>query len=333
MMLAMPRGRLQLALAMLVAPAIPLAGQTPVGATAAASDALEQAQVWLDRGQRDSATELLGRHLAAERNDGRAWLFLGRIYLDQAERWHRIGHPDSISETSMLDFAGTSFEPAQELLTDSGGVFRVMVAVERATLRIEREGWDSVATTAVSADEVPLPPVLFELGRNLLSSCPQRGILLTGSLTETAAVWGVRLTGVRQDLILVRPDLYRDDARYRTRMAAVIGVDPGQDLGSALVLASARHPVCLSPSVDSAAAPHVNWHADRLVLASANPDSSPVTALSVFHFGRTGLAGSVWTASARDVYDLAARRNPELCRSLFISTAGLTLPAIPACTR
>ena len=307
--------------------------QTPVEAVTPAAGAVQRAHAYMLQGQRDSATELLGRHLSQEPNDGRAWFYLGSIYLAEAQHWHRAGHPPDISSASLLDFASTSFEPAQELLTDSGGVFRVIVAMERATLRIEKGGWDSMATRSLRADELPLPPVLVELGRNLLASCPHNGVLLTGSLTETAAVWGIRLQGERSDVVLLRADMYQWDPRYRARMARKLGADSAAELPAALAVAAQGRPVCLAPAVDSIAAPGLEWHANRLVLATTPPPTGFVPQLSVFHFARTGLAGSVWTASARDIYDLAARRNRALCTTLFTTTDALTPPAIPACTR
>ena len=295
--------------------------------------AVQRAREFMLRGQRDSATEILGRHLSQQPNDGRAWFYLGSIYLGEAQHWHRAGHPPEVSSASLLDFASTSFEPAQELLTDSGGVFRVVVAIERATLRIEKSGWDSMATRRLPADEVPLPPVLVELGRNLLASCPRNGVLLTGSLTETAAVWGIRLQGERGDLLLLRADMYQWDPRYRGRMAAAMGADSAAELPAALAVAAQVHPICLAPAVDSINGPGLEWHASRLVLTTAPPGTGFVPQLSVFHFARTGLTGSVWTASARDVYDLAARRNRALCTTLFATTDALTPPAIPACSR
>ncbi len=58
------------------------------------------------------------------------------------------------------------------------------------------------------------------------------------------------------------------------------------------------------------------------------------TTLSVHQFGITGLAGSVWSEAARDVYDLAARRNRDLCTTL-LAGGDLTpnLPTIASCTR
>jgi hypothetical protein len=309
-----------------------VSAQTQVEGVTAASGAVQRARAFMLQGQRDSATDLLGRHLSQQPNDGRAWFYLGSIYLAEAQHWHRAGHPPETSSASLLDFASTSFEPAQELLTDSGGVFRVVVAVERTVLRIEKAGWDSVAQRRLPAEELPLPPVLAELGRNLLASCPRNGVLLTASLTETAAAWGARLLGERADLILLRADMYQWDARYRAPMARILGAESTAELAAALAVAARTRPICLAPAVDSIAGPGLEWHANRLVLATTSPATTFSPPLSVFHFTRTGLAGSVWTASARDVYDLAARRNRALCTTLFAATDALTPPAIPACS-
>ncbi|MGH7582198.1 MAG: tetratricopeptide repeat protein [Gemmatimonadales bacterium] len=291
---------------------------------------VQRAAALMAQGQRDAATQLLSSHLAQDPGDGKAWFYLGRIYLDEAYRWHRAGHPDSVSAPMLLDFASTSFEPAQQLLADSGGVFRALVAVERATLRIERDGWPAAAAIDLPAEDVPLPPVMAELGRNLLASCPRNGVLVTGGLPETAAAWGLRLQGERRDLILIRADMFDWDSRYRAGMDSILGAADADHLAVALSHAAATRAICLGPSVDTLTVPGVTWTPARLVLTSA---AAPVAgpALSVFHFGRTGLAGSVWTASVRDIYDLAARRNPALCRSLFVDSDALTLPAIPAC--
>lgn len=318
--------------ALLVAAASLGAQQTPVEGMTSGVTALQRAQAFVEQGHSDSATLLLGRHLSQRPNDGRAWFYLGTIHLAEAQRWHRSGHPANVSAASLLDFASTSFQPAQELLTDSGGVFRVVVAIERATLRIERDGWDSVRTRKLPAEELPLPPVLVELGRNLLASCPKNSVLLTGSLPEAVAAWGLRLQGDRSDVILLRPDLYQQDGRYRAAMAPSLGADTSAELPVALASAARSHPLCLAPAVEVLHVAGVEWYASRLALSSVPPAVALSSQMSVFHFGQTGLAGSVWTAAVRDVYDQAARRNHQLCSTLFVNSDAFTLPAIPACT-
>lgn len=311
------------------------AQQTTVEAmTTAAPSVAQHALALLQRGQRDSAAMLLGARVAEQPSDGHAWFLLGRIHLWDAQQWHRVGHPGETSSASLLlSFAGTSFEAAQELLTDSGSVFRVVVAMERATLRIEASGWGGLSTWRLPAEELPLPPVLAELGRNLLVSCPQNGVLLTGtSVAEVAAVWGIRLQGERSDLVVVRPDLYQSDARYRGRMAAAIGADSASELPTALAAAAHTRPICLAPTVDSTIAPDLHWAPSRLVLTTSATGLLPST-LSLFSFAHTGPTGSVWTAATRDLYDLSARHNRGLCSSLFVRSDALTPPIIPACSQ
>lgn len=321
---------------MLAAFAAGAAGQqTNVAAIAAtAPSAVQRALDLLQRGQRDSAAMLLGARATEQPSDGHAWFLLGRIHLSDAQRWHRSGHPgESSSASRLLDFAGTSFESAQELLTDSGGVFRVVVAMERATLRIEVAGWDSLATWRLPSEDLPLTPVLAELGRNLLASCAKNGVFLTGSsVAEAAAVWGIRVQGERSDLVLLRPDMYQFDQRYRARMAAVLGADPTSDLTTTLTGAARTRPICLGPTVDTAVAPNLDWKPSQLLLATTVANG-PTPALSLFQFVRIGPTGSVWAGAARDLYELAARRNRGLCTTLFARTDPLTPPTIPTCSQ
>lgn len=293
---------------------------------------IARAEALLRLGRIEDAELLLNKHVALQPNDGKAWLFLGRIYLGAAHDWHTAGHPGA-SGPILLDFATQTIEQAQQLLTDSGSVFRVVVELERATNRVEELGWARGMAVAVSAEDLPLPPVLRELGRNLIASCPERGVLVTGGLVETASAWGSRLlANVRPDLILVQPELYAADPRYRAQMASAIGADPSTSLAGALVAAGANRPICLSPTLDSLAGPPLSWHPMRLALVAGRlGDADNSTPMSVFQLARTGLAGSVWAVPARDVYSQAALRNQSLCTSLFVKPDAQGLPIIPAC--
>ena len=263
----------------------------------AGNTAMSLAEALLRDGRRNDAADVLGRWLAEHPTDGRAWHYLGRIHLAGAQRWHREGHSGTNDGGDlMLGLAGEAFEQSQQLLTDSGGVYRVLVALERTTIRIEDYGWEEALRHPIRADEVPLPPVLAELGRNLLASCPADGVLLTGSMVETAAVWGQRLLDgdASAGPMLVRPDLYHWDARYRVRMAEAMGVPIDLELTDALVQVSARRPLCLTPALDSITTPSMRWRPVRMVLA-AGPDRiiSGGDTLTVHQLGMTGLAGSV----------------------------------------
>jgi hypothetical protein len=313
-----------------------VAQASPVGAPArSGASAVQRAESLLSEGRRGDAKMFLGEHLALVPTDGRAWFTLGRIHLGDAQHWHRSGHPTEGSGVPVVEFATSAFEQAHHLLADSASVYLVLAMVERTTLRIERLGWEASVEIPLPAEELPLPPVLAELGRNLMGSCPRGGVLITGSLVETAAVWGVRLAGgERADLVLVRPDLYEADAEYRGQMASAMGVDPEARLAGALFRASARRPICATPSVDSTVSASLDWHPLHLVLAAgsiATGEAPPV--LSVHQLARTGLAGSVWSEAARDVYELAARRNRSLCDALLTRPDVQGLPAILACPR
>lgn len=315
---------------------VPVGAQTPVGQTgAAAASVRRDADALLRQGERAAATDLLGRWLAEHPSDGRTWFQLGTIYFADAQRWHREGHRRDPEGFLLLEFAGAAFEQSQQLLADSGTVYRVLVAAEQAVLRIEDAGWvEAMVGQSLAAEQLPLPPVLVELGQNLVASCPVGGVLVAGSLVETAAVWGTRLaSSSRDDLMLLRPDLYSWDARYRVRMAEALGVPLDLELPAALAVVATRRPVCLTPAVDSITAPALAWRPLHLVLASMPTAEDPAVALSVHQLALTGHAGSVWTAAARDVYDLAARRNRSLCQTLLAAGDTPGLPSIAACPR
>lgn len=316
-----------------------LAQQVPVvRPISAGHSVMSLAEALLRDGRRQEAADVLGKWLSEHPTDGRAWHYLGTIHLADAQRWHRTGHEGDPEGGMLLEFAGAAFEQAQHLLADSGTVYRVLVGTERATNRVESEGWAALAGLSFSPEELPLPPVLAELGDNLLGSCPANGVMVTGSMVEMAAVWGRWLVNrtAHQDLLLLRPDLYAWDARYRVRMAEAMGVPIDMPLPDALVRVSARRPLCLTPAVDSLTAPALAWRPVRLVLAAGvePPVADSGASLTVHQLALTGLAGSVWSEAARDVYDLAARRNRDLCRTLLASSEiGPDIPAIAACPR
>ncbi len=320
--------------------ATPLAAQQVpvVRPISAGHSVMTLAEALLRDGRRQEAADVLGKWLSEHPTDGRAWHYLGTIHLADAQRWHRSGHAGEPEGGMLLEFAGAAFEQAQHLLADSGTVYRVLVGAERAANRVESQGWDALDSLTFSPEELPLPPVLAELGDNLLRSCPAGGVMVTGSMVEMAAVWGrwlVKREG-RNALILLRPDMYAWDARYRVRMAEAMGVPIDLPLPDALVRVSARRPLCITPTVDSLTAPALAWRPVRLVLAAGvdQPPPNGETVLTVHQLALTGLAGSVWSEAARDVYDLAARRNRDLCRTLLAgSDLGPSIPAIAACPK
>src|SRR5262249_17739661 len=64
-----------------------------------------------------------------------------------------------------------------------------------------------------------LPPVLEELGENLLRACPHQGILFTEGETDTQAAWYLRFSrGLRPDLTIVPFERWRGDSVLRNRV-------------------------------------------------------------------------------------------------------------------
>ena len=270
------------------------------------------------QGERPLATELLGRYLATAPDDGRAWLLLGRFYLTDVAQWHARGHTGDPDGSLLLDFAGTALDQAGRLAVDSAVVLRNLVEMQRDLLVLEDSGWAVVHRGHRVPDAPPLPDFVVELGTNLLGSCANGGVLLTGGDLETLAVWHASVNdGIRPDVVPLRPDLYATDARYRGRMATALHVDSALAVQQALASAARHRAVCLAPGADSAALPGAQWTALRLVRVN-RPDIAPThDVISVTALVRVARQdGSVWLPEIRAVYYQAARYNRLLCQAL-----------------
>ena len=288
-----------------------------------------RAAALIRQGERAVATDLLGRYLAIAQEDARAWLQMGRIYLLDARDWHahHSGQPDA---ALYLEFAGASLDQAGRLALDSGAVFRGMVEVERATLVYEDSGWVATQRIFIGRDLPLLPPAMQELGENFLASCPSGGILVTGGDTETVSAWYAALQrGAKEPVVPVRPDLYVTDEHYRARTAKLLNVDPLLPLRDAIEAAATRRPVCITPTADTAAVPAMEWRASRLVRVSRGETPRDL-ALSFTAFLQEERVGvSEWVIATREVYERAARFNPQLCPAL----TSVFLGAPPAACR
>lgn len=267
-------------------------------------------------GARGSAIELLGRYLATAPDDGRAWLELGLYYLRDGRDWHRLNHTGDPDAAIYLDFAATAFDQAVRLGFDTARVERAIVEMDRAISPMESGGW--LVPPGRGALEVPpLPPFVLELGRNLVRSCPARGVLVTGNDLEAVATWyAVVVEDRRQDLLLVRPELYAGDPAYRAQAAKHLATDSSQSLHDALQASASRRPLCLSPLAADSLAPAVTPPAAwRLILLSppALPSmpSDPLAFLELLNIQMSG--GQAWSAAVLDVYHAASHRNPLLC--------------------
>ena len=282
------------------------------------------------QGERQLATEMLGRYLATAVDDGRAWFQLGRFYRLDAADWHARGHTGDPDASIYLDFAVTALDQAARLMVDSGAVYRTYVEVDRAVVFLEDSGWASTREHFSWTAAPALPGYLVELGLNLLASCPAGGVLLTGDDLETAVVWHALLARrARPDLVTLRPDLYATDARYRARVAAALGVDPTLAVQAALAKASGSRTICLAPGADAAALPSAEWRPLRLVRVDrdAPAPSDPLSLASYIEAVRRG--PSDWSRATRDVYGAAARWNALLCGGLLRQ---LEVPP-PACSQ
>lgn len=299
-----------LALAAGPAPALAQAAVDPSVAPRAAALAVA--------GQRARAIEMLGHYLATAPDDGGAWLELGRFYLMDGREWHLEGHDVESPGPLFLDFAATALDQSLRLPTDSSRLLRALVDVERAALAAETDGWDAMLAGRMLGDAVP-PAYVAELGRNLVSSCPLGGVLVTGSDLETVGVWTVTLSRPgRLDLVLLLPSRYREDSIYRHSMAAALQIPPVPSVSAALTAVAGRRPVCLTPATTDQDLPTVPLVPLRLVRVAGPTAPESASPLSVIDLAAVTLSRP--SALSRETvahYQLAARYNPLLCVSLL----------------
>ncbi|MEO8200768.1 MAG: hypothetical protein ABI679_09630 [Gemmatimonadota bacterium] len=281
------------------------------------------------QGDRVIATEMLGRYLATAPDDGVAWFHLGRFYLADERDWHLRGHTGEPSGPLYLDFAATALDQAIRLVVDSAVVYRLMVEMDRARLYVETFGWDAARERRPRETAPQLPDYILELGANLLASCPDQGVLLTGDNLETVAVWYASLeTGRRNDVLPLEPRLYTTDSLYRAQIASALGVDPNLPVRQAIAAVAARRPICLTPMADTAAVPFTQFTPVRLVrvnLSSAGPTDDVLTVTELVQVEHMG--GTVWTTDIRRIYAIAAGHNSLLCSGLLQSLGDRPLGA------
>ncbi|MFZ5623548.1 MAG: hypothetical protein ACOY71_03845 [Gemmatimonadota bacterium] len=295
---------------------------TPLAGQVADPRVLVHAAELYRAGNRVGAREALGRYLAAVPEDGKAWLQLGRFYLADARQWHVDGHQGEAPAAVYLDFAATALDQAGHMLIDSAMVFRTLVELERALVAVEESGWDGARARELWSAEAQVPAFVVELGVNLLNSCPEQGVLVTGQPTEGLAVWSAVLAGRhRTDVLPVDAARYGGDPRYRARMSEAMEVDAAEPLAVALQRVVMRRPVCLSPGADPALAPRGETVTFRLAQVIGPQDLSPTGPLSITEFVKAEQrGGTIWTHEVRETYLAAARRNTLLCTGLLAYT-------------
>ena len=262
---------------------------------------------------------MLGRYLATAPDDGAAWLELGRFYLLDSRDWHRNGHIGDPNGSLFLDLSATALDESLRLPTDSGRLLRAMVEVDRSSLALEQGGWQASLAATGPGRSIEAPPYVVEAGRNLVSSCPMGGVLVTGSDLEAVGVWSIVLRGHnRADLVLFLPALYRADSLYRERMAETLQIEAVLPVSEALTRTAERRPVCLAPAVDSTSAPHIAMVPLRMVRVAGQMtavDPSPLSIIELTTAWRSSPTGLV--REVAELYFEAARSNRLLCASLL----------------
>jgi hypothetical protein len=270
-------------------------------------------------GERQQATELLGRYLATAPDDGFAWLELGKLYLADSRDWHRAGHWGDPPASLLLDFAATALDQSLHLPTDSGFLLRALVEVDRAAAAVEDNGWRATRASFLPARGAEPPAFVEEVGRNLLNSCPVGGVLVTASDLEAVAVWSAALGAPdRGDLVLVLAPRFTTDSVYRSQMAEALAVEASGSARTAFAAAASRRPVCFSPGIDTVLIPSGPQAVVRLVrvvgpVAPEVPDPLSVADLLQARYAHP----DALTAEVVSLYREAARSNPLLCLSLI----------------
>jgi hypothetical protein len=266
-------------------------------------------------GQRGIGTQMLSTYLAGAPDDGAAWIQLGRFYLLDIREWHLSGHPADSPGPLYVDFGAAALDQAVRLRGDSGVVLRHMLEVERALDLVEESGFDALSQWTVPNDVPPLPDFIFELGANLISSCPSDGVMATGSDLETVAIFSVvAAAGQAASIVIVVPSYYATDARYRARIATALGTDSSWSVQRALADVSQRRPVCLTPLADRTLLGLPELRPMRFVLVTGPGVTSSDRIVTVTDLVRAERQGrSPWVREVHGVYTAAASFNPRLC--------------------
>src|SRR2546422_4556348 len=179
----------------------------------------------------DALATLRGR-AARDSTDAQLWLLMGRAYLGLGAEAHGATHrssEDSEWTRAVLDTAEEALARAAALagplgtsaVGDSARVLRVGAWAARSWLGWETSGIDAgVETWGPLPMDLRVPPVLDELGENLLRACPARGVLLTAGDADFYAAWYMRFArGLRPDLLVVPLAAWRSDPVLRARLA------------------------------------------------------------------------------------------------------------------
>jgi hypothetical protein len=262
--------------------------------------------------------------VAADSTDGAAWLDVGRYYLQLGADYHAHKKPvvDTVLAHAILDTAQQALDRSARLSTgtrtaDSARVYRVYAVGEQAYVDWE-SGGAAAATLAWHSlpESLRLPPVLEELGENLLRACPHQGILFTASDMDTQAAWYLRFgRGLRPDLVVVPLDRWRTDSVLRNRVLRELKTrDP-----SLRALGQTRA-VCASMGFERAPEqrPEVKWTKRPLVWVSGKETKADRVPPQDFAFAALRLAvdeHQTWTAPVTELYRRAVSNMSGLCKA------------------
>jgi len=285
----------------------------------------------------DTVRPGLWSRVAADSTDGKAWLDVGRVYVEIVRGYHAHRSPpppDTAWVRALLDTADQAFASAARWspgtrTADSAQVFRVYTWGQKALLAWESGGSEAATATWHALPEtLRLPPVLEELGENLLRACPRAGVLLTAGDADTYAAWYMRFArGLRPDLLILPLGPWENDSVFRARVVhdtRLRGVGRGGRVGAGgpeLRAFAERRPVCASMGFERPPTlrPRLSWNTRPVVwVAGAEPKGERVPAED-FVFAALRLAldqHDTWSPPAIALYRRAAGVTPALCRPL-----------------
>src|SRR5437867_2800454 len=184
--------------------------------------------------------------------------------------------------------------------------------------------------------DLKVPPVLEELGENLLRACPMWGVLFTASEADSHAAWYMRFSrGLRPDVLIVPLAAWRSDSLLRARVAADLKLAHRRDPDAAIGELVKRRPVCVSMAFERPPEPRprIGWATRPLVCVAGPHLKEDRVPPRDFVFAALRLAldnHDAWAPPALALYARAARATPPLCEAL--RTFRLT-NEIPSCRR
>lgn len=272
----------------------------------------------------DSLRAALWTRVSVDSTDARAWLALGRAYLELAALYHGHRTPvDSAGAHAILDTAESTLGRGARLsagtpAADSARLYHTFTLGERAYLEWEMNGQDGAAAVWRRLPEtLRPPPVVEELGENLLRACPRGGILFTANDVDTQSAWYLQFArGLRPDLLIVPFVRWHGDSVFRRRVLHELEVRDGSLRG----LAEGRA-LCASMAFERPpdVRPGVKWNRRPLVWVAGRETRADRVPANDFAFAALRLAvdqDDAWTAPVLAVYRRAVRQVSELCRPL-----------------